>query len=199
MQDVLYIDDIHQAAALLKPQRIEILKRLDAPRTCLELAGDFGQSPQQIYYHVKALEKAGLVEKVDERRVRGTVEGHYQARARAYWLAPRLVSQVGGAGTARDQTSLRYLLSLAEEIHDDIGRLAQQSEAGRDVPSLSLSANIYLPDGQRRADFLREAQQAIDMLARKYAAPADAASDGQPAPAGQDFRLVVACYPAPHP
>lgn len=190
MQDVLYIDDVEQAMALLKPLRIELLKQMDRPRTCPELAEQFGESPQKIYYHVKTLERAGLVEKVGERRVRGTVEGSYQARARSYWLAPSLVGRVGGRRAVQDQVSLRALLSLTEEMQDDIGHLARQ--VGTEIPSMSLSAQIHLPDGERRAGFLREVQEAFGELARKYGLPAD---DVIPATEGQSFRLVLACYP----
>ena len=34
MQNVCYIEDVEQAMALLKPLRLEILRRLDSPRTC---------------------------------------------------------------------------------------------------------------------------------------------------------------------
>ncbi len=116
MHELLLIEEVDQAEAMLKPLRVELLKRMSEPRTCSELAEIFSLSPQSVYYHVKELEKAGLVEKVAEVRVRGTVEGHYQARARAYWLSPQLVGQLGGPRGARDQASLRYLLSLAEEL-----------------------------------------------------------------------------------
>jgi DNA-binding transcriptional ArsR family regulator len=194
MHPVLYIESVDQATALLKPRRIEILKRLAEPRTCPELAAEFGESAQNIYYHVKALEQAGLVEKVGERRVRGTVEGRYQASALSYWLAPQLVGQIGGPRATQDQTSLRYLLSLAEEVQSDVGRLAQQVEAGQSVSSLSLSANIYLPDGDRRAAFLRDVQATFERLAREYGRPADEAATPSAAP-GLDFRLALACYP----
>ncbi|MBL8161877.1 MAG: helix-turn-helix transcriptional regulator [Anaerolineae bacterium] len=192
MRDVLYIEDVDQAVALLHPLRIDLLKRMDEPRTCPELAAQFDTTPQKIYYHVKALEKAGLVEKTSERRVRGVVEGYYAARARSYWLAPRLVGQIGGVNTARDQTSLRFLLNLAEEMNDDIGRLGQQSEAGADVPSLGMSAHVYLPDGGRRAEFLQDVQQMFQALARKYGIPPDEATDEL---LGKAFRLILACYP----
>jgi DNA-binding transcriptional ArsR family regulator len=125
MQDVFYIQEIDQATALLKPARIELLKRLDEARTCPELATMLGDSAQKIYYHIKALEKVGLVEKVDEKRVRGVVEGYYRAVARSYWLAPQLVGQIGGERMTRDQISLRVLLDLAADIHDDIGKLGR--------------------------------------------------------------------------
>lgn len=188
MRDVFYIEAIDQAVELLKPIRIELLKRLDVPRTCPELAAFFHESPQKIYYHVKTLEKVGLVEKVEERRVRGVVEGYYRAKARSYWLAPNLVGQVGGTRTTQDQTSLRFLLTLAEEIHGDIGHLGHRSEAGEEAPSLGLSANIYLPDGERRAEFLDDVQAMFQNLARKYGIPA---GDNL----GKNFRLILACYP----
>jgi DNA-binding transcriptional ArsR family regulator len=191
MQDVLYIEDVNQAMTLLKPIRLEILQRLDEPRTCTELAEYFDETPQKVYYHVKALESAGMVEKVDERRVRGMVEGYYQASARSYWLAPKLVGQIGGEKIAQDQLSLRVLLELAEEVHDDIGKLGNRSAVGQDVPSLSLSAHIHLPDGSRRAEFLQELQQVFQALARKYSLP-----DSEPLITDeQGFRLVLMCYP----
>jgi len=192
MQDVLYIEQVEQAGALLHPLRIELLKRMDEPRTCPELAALFDATAQKIYYHVKALEKAGLVDKVEERRVRGAVEGYYQAKARSYWLAPNLIGQVGGEQTTLDQTSLRFLLTLAEDIQDDMGRLGQRSAVGQDVPSLGLSAHIYLPDGERRAAFLEDVQQVFQDLARKYGIPPDEAGAEL---AGKGFRLILACYP----
>lgn len=196
MQDVLYIEDLEQAVTLLKPQRLEILRRLDEARTCPELADFFDETPQRIYYHVKALESAGLVAKVAERRVRGAVEGYYQAAARSYWLSPRLVGQVGGVRQSRDQASLRVLLSLAEEVIEDTGRLGSVSEQGAEVSSLSLSAHIHLPDARRRGEFLREVRDIFQELARKYGLPEEniAVTDEQ------GFRLVLMCYPrAPTP
>jgi hypothetical protein len=38
MRDVLYLERIEQAEALLKPSRIEVLRRLAEPRSCTEVA-----------------------------------------------------------------------------------------------------------------------------------------------------------------
>src|SRR3954447_20347725 len=158
MQNVCYIEDVDQAMALLKPIRLEILRRLGEPRTCDELAEVFKESAQKIYYHVKALQEAGLVEKVSEKRVRGTVEGYYQAKARSYWLAPTLVGKIGSLQQTRDQASLRILLQLAEDVIEDTARLGSKSEVGQPVASLSLSAQIHLADSAQRAAFLQELQ-----------------------------------------
>ncbi|KAA3645523.1 MAG: ArsR family transcriptional regulator [Chloroflexi bacterium] len=190
MQDIFYIESVDQANTALKPMRIEILRRLDEPRTCPELAEALGETPQKIYYHVKQLQKAGMVEKVEERRVRGVVEGYYQAVARAYWLAPDLVSEIGGTALTQDQVSLRYLLSLAQELHNDVAQLGQRSESGQETPSLALSAHIQLPDGTRRAAFMRDVQRTFQDLARQYGLP-----DGKELAEEDSFRLMLACYP----
>ena len=188
MQDVYYIEEVDQAMALLKPIRLEILRRLDKPRTCDELAEVFEDSAQKIYYHVKALQEAGLVEKVSEKRVRGTTEGYYQAKARSYWLSPTLVGKVGSPQQARDQASLRVLLQLAEDVIEDTARLGSKSEAGQPVASLSLSAQIHLADAAQRAEFLQELQTTFQNLAMKYGIAEDA-------DASMNFRLVLMCYP----
>jgi DNA-binding transcriptional ArsR family regulator len=188
MQDVYYIEEVDQAMALLKPIRLEILRRLDEPRTCDDLAEVFQDSTQKIYYHVKALQEAGLVEKVADKRIRGTVEGYYQAKARSYWLAPSLVGKIGSLQQTRDQASLRILLQLAEDVIEDTARLGSKSEAGQPVASLSLSAQIHLADSAQRAAFLQELQTTFQNLAMKYGI-------AEQADASMNFRLVLMCYP----
>jgi DNA-binding transcriptional ArsR family regulator len=193
MQDVCYIEAVEQAVTLLKPQRLEILRRLDVPRTCPELADYFDDSPQKVYYHVKALEQAHLVAKVDEKRVRGTVEGYYQAAARSYWIAPSLVGLIGGPRTAGDRASLSVLLDLAEAVIADAGKLGSAVNAGERVPSLSLSAHLDLVEPARRAEFLAELQTTFQQLATKYGiSESDAAATPR-----ESYRLVLLCYPQP--
>lgn len=189
MQDTLFIEDTERAGALLHPLRIDVLKRLAEPRSCPEIAKDLDETTQKVYYHVKILERSGLVDRVEERRVRGIVEGVYQARARSYWLSPRLVDRVGGPDRARDQMSLGFLLSLAEEIQTDVGHLSERAEQEA-VPSLGLSAHIELRDAGERAQFRDEVQTFFEGLARKYGRAETGGSDPS---AG--FQLSLVCYP----
>lgn len=187
MQDVLYVEVAGQAGALLHPLRIEVLKKLGEPRSCPDLAKELGETSQKIYYHVKVLESAGLIDKVDERRVRGIMEGLYRARAKSYWLSPGLVGKVGGAERARDQMSLGFVLSLAEEIQTDVARLGERTGEGEAVPSLGLSLQIELENAGERARFLTELQETLQGLAKKYAAKGSAV--------GQEFQVSLVCYP----
>lgn len=189
MKESYLIETAVQAQQLLKPKRVAILKQLAEPRTCIELGKIFDQTPQQIYYHVKALEKAGLVTKVREERVRGIMQGYYQAIARSYWLAPQLVGEIGSPKHARDQASLHFVRTLAEEVYVDIGRLGQRAEGGEPIPSLGLAAQVHLPNGQRRAEFLAEVQELFQTIATKYGLP------DRETGTGETFKLALACYP----
>src|SRR5919199_465834 len=135
MRDIVYLDQIEQAEALLKPQRIEVLRRLAEPRSCTEVAIELDQTPQRVYYHVRRLVEADLVRQVAERRVRGIHEGIYQAAGRSYWLSPRLVGPIGLRQT-RDRLSLGYLLDLMENVQADN---TAPHRTRPDLPSIGVS------------------------------------------------------------
>ena len=187
VRDVLYIDDLDTAAALLKPARLSVLRGMADPTTCTELAQALGSTPQKVHYHVKALEHAGVLEKVAERKVRGIHEGIYRATARSYWLSPHLVVGRVGARRTRDQASLGYLISLAEEVQEDVGRLAASHDVDEHIPSLGLAAHIDLRDAATREEFMHAVTEMFQALAERFASPTDTP--------GSPFRLALACYP----
>jgi DNA-binding transcriptional ArsR family regulator len=180
MRDVLYLEQIEQAEALLKPQRIEVLRQLAEPRTCTEVAAVLDQTPQRVYYHVKRLVEAGLVEQVSERRVRGITEGIYQASARSYWLSPGLVGRIGGLRRRQDELSLGYLLDLMEEVQADIAAL---DRAAPELPSIGVSGEVHVSP-ERRQEFLADLRTMLQDLFTRYGGAE-----------GDAFKLVVACYP----
>jgi Helix-turn-helix domain len=195
-QDVLLVESVPQAAVLLKPLRIAMLREMTEPRSCPELAATFEQTPQKIYYHVKTMQQAGLIERAGERSVNGIREGFYRARSRSYWLSPRLVGALGGRRTVRDQSSLRMLAGHAEEMLEDVGRLGELSTSGQHVPSLSLAVDVDLPTSERRGAFLAELRSSFQDIARRYAADAELSETSPDATRiGQTFRFTLACYP----
>src|ERR1044071_8520459 len=157
MRNVVYLDQIEQAEALLKPQRIEVLRHLAEPRSCTEVAVELDQTPQRVYYHVKRLLEVDLVRQVAERRVRGIHEGIYQAAGRSYWLSPSLVGRIGLRRT-RDRLSLGYLLDLMEDVQADVAALDRTRP---DLPSIGVSGDIRVRPEQRKA-FLDELQRTLD-------------------------------------
>lgn len=180
IKDVLYLEDIEQAEALLKPQRIEVLRQLAEPRSCGEVAARLEQTPQRVYYHVRRLVDAGLVEQVSERKVRGISEGIYQAGARSYWLSPRLVGRIGGLRKSQDAMSLGYLLDLMEDVQHDVAALDRTAP---ELPSIGVSGEIRVRP-ESRQEFFDDLQTALQDLFTKYGGAE-----------GDAFKLAVACYP----
>lgn len=179
MKEVLYVDRFEQADALFKPQRVDVLRQLAEPRSCTEVGAELQQSPQRVYYHVKKLVDAGLVEQVAERRVRGIVEGIYQASAQSYWLSPKLVGTIGQR-RIRDELSVGFLLNLVEEVQNDLAELRLGT---RELATLGVSGEIHVPPEGRQAflDDLRSTLQ--DLFARHGGSE------------GEAIKLAVACYP----
>jgi DNA-binding transcriptional ArsR family regulator len=183
MRDVVYLEQIEQAEALLKPQRIEVLRQLAEPRSCTEAATRLDQTPQRVYYHVRRLVDAGLVTQVSERKVRGIHEGIYQAGARAYWLSPRLVGRIGLRGK-QDELSLGYLLDLMEDVQADVAALDRSAP---DLPSIGVSGEIRVRPEQRQ-EFLDDLKTTLQNLFTRYGGAE-----------GDAFKLAVACYPKEEP
>jgi DNA-binding transcriptional ArsR family regulator len=192
MKDLHLIDSLPQAHELLKPLRINIIKLLAEPNTCTEIGEKLGLTPQKVNYHIKVLMKAGYVEQIRERQVRGTVEKTYQASARSYWLAPGLVSELGGKQRSRSKISFDYLVHLSLNFQDHLAKLSHRDESPSTV---GLEANIYLRDQKERQAFLRDVNLAVRRLAEKYGKRNDVPDLADDL--DRDFRVVLACYPDP--
>ena len=101
MKPITNIDDPRYVKAMSHPLRVRILALLDE-RTAspVELAGWLGATLGTTAYHVRTLERMGLIELVRETRVRGAVEHHYRSKERprvsdeAWAAAPPIAKQV---------------------------------------------------------------------------------------------------------
>jgi DNA-binding transcriptional ArsR family regulator len=100
MRPITSIQDPRYVKAMSHPLRVRILALLDERRASpVELAEVLEASLGTVSYHVRTLHQLGLIELVDETRVRGAVEHHYRARARprvtdeAWAQAPPIAKQ----------------------------------------------------------------------------------------------------------
>jgi DNA-binding transcriptional ArsR family regulator len=83
MTAITSIDDPRLVKAMSHPLRVRILAMLDEGQASPnQLAGRLGASLGTVAYHVRTLLQLGLIELVDETRVRGAVEHHYRSVAR---------------------------------------------------------------------------------------------------------------------
>src|SRR3981081_2230972 len=94
MHDVAVIDDPAAAEASLDPIRARLLAELAEPGSASTLAARVGVTRQKANYHLRALERHGVVERCEERR-KGNCPGRVlQATAASYSISPAPLSAV---------------------------------------------------------------------------------------------------------
>jgi len=178
------------AAAVLDPARLRILSVLREPDSSAGVARRLGLPRQRVGHHVRALESAGLLTYVGERRKRNCVERLLQATARSYVLAPQLLGQLGlSADALQDRFSSTYLLAAATRVIQEVSALRPRAEAaGKKLPTLSLQTEVRFASARSQNQFLEELLTSFAELIQKHHQP-DAA-------AGRSFRISVFGHPA---
>lgn len=175
-----------QAMALLNPLRAEILSRLAEPASASEVARGINEIPQRVNYHLKALEKVGLVRRVGSRQVRNLVEVLYLAIARTYVLSEGLNWAGNTVQQMKDQGSLAHLVQTAERMKRDALMLMERSDQQEEIPSATLDTRIQLASAEQRSAFVEEYVQLVNQLVKKY----QTAQEGQ-----ETYQVVLAVYP----
>src|SRR5260370_10175398 len=117
MHDVTVIDDPAAAEASLDPIRARLLGELAEPGSASTLAAQTGLSRQTANYHLRALERHGLVELVEERRKGNVTERVLQATAASYVISPVALPAVApDPEKAPDQRSWQWLLAVISPV-----------------------------------------------------------------------------------
>ena len=115
------VKNIDELRALLDRKRVVILRQLsEEPLTVKQIADRMGLVPASVHYHVKVLERAGLVSLVEIREKSGILEKYYRAIAREFQVDPSLGNEPEAPGLALDalmrdmRSSGEYLRQLGD-------------------------------------------------------------------------------------
>ncbi|MCR1162521.1 helix-turn-helix domain-containing protein [Paenarthrobacter sp. UW852] len=194
MLDIEVIEDPAAAEASLDPIRTRILQELAEPASATQLAGRVGLPRQKINYHLKALERHGLVELVEERRKGNVTERVLCATAASYVISPAALASVApDPRRFADRFSAFWLLSLAARTVQEMGKLISGAAVARKkLASFAIDGEITFRSAADRAAFAEELGVAVTRLVDKY-------HDGgsvTPAGGGRKHRLVVVLHPA---
>src|SRR5215211_6467021 len=124
MHDVTVIEDPAAAEASLEPVRARLLAELAEPGSATTLAQRVGLPRQKVNYHLRALERHGLVELVEERRKGNCTERVVQATAASYVISPAALAAVApDPRRSPDHLAARWLLAVAGQLVRDVGEL----------------------------------------------------------------------------
>src|SRR5499433_537306 len=184
------LDAAETAAVVLDPARLRILTALRDPDSSAGVARSLGLPRQRVGHHVRALEAAGLLTCVGERKKRNCVERLLQASARTYVLAPRLLGALGlTADEVRDRFSSTYLLAAASKVIEEVSALRPKAEAaGKKLPTLTLQTEVRFASARSQNEFLEELLATFSDLVARHHRP--------DATGGRTFRLSLLGHPA---
>lgn len=182
VHDVAVIADPAAAEASLDPIRARLLAALHEPASASTLAAATGLARQKVNYHLRELERHGLVVLVEERLRGGFVERIVQATAASYVIAPAVVPD---PRKQPDQRSARWLLAVAGRLVAELGELmARAADARQPLATLGMDSTVRFASAKERAAFALELSETLNGLVARYH------SDH-----GREHRFLVALHP----
>ncbi len=190
MIDVAVIDDPATAEVALEPARASLLAQLTEPASAAMLAAAAGLPRQKVNYHLRMLERHGLVELVEERRKGNVTERLLRAAAASYVISPAALAAVApDPARAPDRLSASWLLALAAQLIRDVGDLVTGAvQARKKVATFAMDGQVRFASAADRAAFTGELMQAVTALVAKY--------HDEEAEGGREHHLVLAIHPS---
>ncbi|MDA0183014.1 winged helix-turn-helix domain-containing protein [Solirubrobacter phytolaccae] len=167
----------------LAPLRRSVLEGLrEGPASATELASRLGESRQRVNYHVRALERDGLVELHEERARRGCTERIVRATCHAVVVEPTVVGELRGE---QDRFAADTLLAGGARLVRDVAAARTAATArGQRLLTFAIEAEVGF---SRPADLERFADALADRVAEL------AAEFG---PGERTYRVLIGGHPA---
>lgn len=169
----------------LTPLRRGVLEALREPGSAATLAPVLGETRQALNYHLRELEKAGLVELVEERPRRGFTERVVRATARAVLVDPEVAGDLGDV--TQDRFAADMLIAAAARTVGHVAELREKAQAaGRRLVTFAIEADVGFETPADIERFANELADRVAELAARYDSPA----------ARRRFRVIAGGHPA---
>lgn len=175
---------------MLHPTRLRLLRELGEPGSAASLGRRLELPRQQLNYHLRALEQAGLIEQVETRRCGNCIERVLRATARSFVISPAAMGESSPRpAEIADRFSAAYLIAVAAQTLRDLGRLRSLADAaGKRLATLTLQTEVCLASPAERKAFTQELAAAVEGVIAKYHRES-----------GRPFRVTLGAYPSPPP
>lgn len=185
--------DPETASAVMSPLRRAVLGALRTPGSATTVGASLGLPRQKVNYHLRALEDAGLVEHVEDRRRGNCTERIVRATATHYLIAPSVLGELEATPEhAADRLSSGHLAAVAARTVSEVAELRERaSAAGKRLPTFSLETAVRFATPADQTAFVDELSAAVAALVARH-------HDGG-AREGRWFRVTVGGHPALRP
>ncbi|MDH3732322.1 MAG: helix-turn-helix domain-containing protein [Gemmatimonadota bacterium] len=186
---VQVLDDPERVRSVLSPIRVRLLRELRKPASASGLAERLGTTRQKLGYHLRVLEKEGLVRLAEERQRRGCTERLLVRTARAVVVDPEVLGELGSeAGEVQDRFSSAYLVSVAARVIGDVATLREGArDAGKRLATATQEAEIHFESPAAMRRFVDDFAAALGTLISEY--------DRPNARSARPFRLITGMHP----
>jgi DNA-binding transcriptional ArsR family regulator len=165
--EVYFIESIEQMRAMADELRLRILELL-ARRgmTATQVSAELGEQPAKVHYHVRELERVGLVRLAETREKGGILEKYYRAVARSITVPGTLFGQVSpdeGLAVASE-----YLAVISQGfLRVAATALRERALEGDRAPLIGvMSSELWVT-----VDEMRALLQELQRLVEPYTAP----------------------------
>ena len=147
------VEQLRAIADLLRLRIVDLLK--EKPRTVTQLGEVLGEAPAKVHYHVRELEKVGLLRLVETREKGGILEKYYQPVARDFSVEKQLLS-------APADESVAMANAWLNQVKDGFLRAFRVALEQKDEqPNLGLGfSHVYITAEEQKA----LAKQIYDLL-----------------------------------
>ena len=188
---ITLLDRADRLKVALSPIRRRLLDRLRTPASATELAAEMDLGRQRVNYHLRELEKAGLIHLVEERQRRGCVERILAARADAFVVDPSVMGArrpraINAA--AQDRFSADHLIDAAGDVVRNVARMQTRAEQeGTRLLTFTIDTEVSF---RTPADFERFTTALAAFVAREGG---NVHAPGE----GRRYRILLGGHPAP--
>ncbi len=161
MKDVLVLSDLEQIKAISHTYRIEIIESFDdSPATAKQVADKLKEPHAKVNYHIKTLQKVGVLELVEEKVKLGIVEKYYLPAAKTFVIDKSILNiSENNVMQSINQALISIFENISKDFYKSIEYLEEREQANR----ILYYNDYYLADNE-----VEELQNQITRVIQDY-------------------------------
>ncbi|MDN5351124.1 MAG: hypothetical protein PWQ12_40 [Clostridiales bacterium] len=163
MKEVLVLKDLEQIKAVSQQYRLDILDAFNnQPKTAKQIAETLGEPHGRVNYHIKILEKVGIVELIEEIVKFGVVEKYYCPVAYKLVIDSTAVTLDDEMSQTINKVAIAFFEAIAKDFYLSVEELPTGPSK-----KISYSADYYLTEAEAKALYDSLAKVRDEFLADK--------------------------------
>jgi DNA-binding transcriptional ArsR family regulator len=146
MKDAIVLKDLEQIKAISQQYRLDVIDAFDnLPKTAKQVAEIMGEPHGRVNYHIKMLEKVGILELVEEVSKLGVVEKYYCPVAYKILIDSSAVTLDDVMDDTISKVSLALFESVSKDFYESI-----ELYTGNVSRKIAYSADYFLTETEAK-------------------------------------------------